>query len=655
MARSSYFSVVLATYNHESHLTGCIGSVLAQESDDFEFIIVNDGSTDGTREIVERFAAQHPKTIVAIHLSENGGQARALNRGIDKAVGELVAFIDSDDRWYPNKLDTVKATFGDPSEVAFHQHNLDIVGGSSRSGERFCRTLKVGDLYSEEGDAGDRVTLSSMAPTSGLTFSARALRLMGPIPESFRLCADAFMRRAALPFGRVSGVDLCCGSYGVHANNSTVGNASFDSDLFVSDLLRPELNAFFQRAKIPVELRGAEERSPLRLLCLRSGDRVLLARSAPPGRIRELVAELKAVVADVEIDLLVQSSMREAFSALPVGLVEIPPGPIDASVFSKRMREQLRAIGYACALVPYLNDDGSGYENVDTAIESLGLDCPVIGVGGKGGLKSVGNEVVEPSRKVARKRFGSWADLRGVHAGKRAFVVGNGPSLRLEDLKRLEGEITFASNKIYLAYDSIDWRPSYYTVCDHMVARQNCDRIRLLDSKMLLPVSLQGFDCANSSALWYPELSGNESFRDEPVEALDSERFGFSKEAVFGLHGGYTVLYHQLQLAYHMGIREVYFLGVDFSFSVPDSRVVDERFDDAAHRDAVVSEGEVNHFHPDYRKAGERWTLPRLDLQALAFQRARSVFEADGGSLRNASRATELAALERVDLDSLLL
>ena len=51
--------------------------------------------------------------------------------------------------------------------------------------------------------------------------------------------------------------------------------------------------------------------------------------------------------------------------------------------------------------------------------------------------------------------------LEDIHRGRRAFIVANGPSLRTEDLDRLKSEVTFASNKIHLAYDETDWRPIY--------------------------------------------------------------------------------------------------------------------------------------------------------------------------------------------------
>lgn len=252
------------------------------------------------------------------------------------------------------------------------------------------------------------------------------------------------------------------------------------------------------------------------------------------------------------------------------------------------------------------------------------------------------------------KWAGDWCELHDCHKGRRAFVLGNGPSLRVEDLDRLQGEITFASNKIYLAFDQTEWRPTYYTVADYLVAANNCDIISNLDLFALFPSQLEQFGCALTRGLWYEELFDNKfiDYLDEP--ARDRYEFFFSRDVRMGVQGGYTVIYHQLQLAYYMGIRELYLLGVDFFFNIPTKTVVDDRFYSQTYRYALESQGEVNHFHPDYRKPGEKWAMPRLDLQYQMFRTARQVFERDDGLLFNASRQTALTALERVCLEDVL-
>jgi hypothetical protein len=99
-----------------------------------------------------------------------------------------------------------------------------------------------------------------------------------------------------------------------------------------------------------------------------------------------------------------------------------------------------------------------------------------------------------------------------------------------------------------------------------------------------------------------------------------------------------------------MGIREIYLLGLDFSFNVP-SRVVQTI--ESGYERALESVGEVNHFHPDYRKPGEIWAIPRLDCQKVVFQLARRQFESVGGKVYNASRQSKLDVFDRVDLESL--
>ncbi len=94
-------SVVMAVYNGERYLTQAIESVLAQTYADFEFIIIDDASQDGSWEMIRRF---EDKRIVAIRLERNGGQTAALNRGLRIARGEFIARLDADDVALPNRF-----------------------------------------------------------------------------------------------------------------------------------------------------------------------------------------------------------------------------------------------------------------------------------------------------------------------------------------------------------------------------------------------------------------------------------------------------------------------------------------------------------------------------------------------------------------------
>jgi glycosyltransferase involved in cell wall biosynthesis len=92
-------SVVIPVYNAEAWLADTIGSVLAQRYDDYEIVIVDDGSSDRTVQVARGFEPR-----VTVLQQPNGGPASARNRAIERARGEYIAFLDCDDLWAPEKL-----------------------------------------------------------------------------------------------------------------------------------------------------------------------------------------------------------------------------------------------------------------------------------------------------------------------------------------------------------------------------------------------------------------------------------------------------------------------------------------------------------------------------------------------------------------------
>lgn len=228
-------------------------------------------------------------------------------------------------------------------------------------------------------------------------------------------------------------------------------------------------------------------------------------------------------------------------------------------------------------------------------------------------------------------RFSEYRDL---HMGKRAFLVGNGPSLRMEDLDRLQGEVCFAANKIFLAYESTRWRPSYYCVCDPQVSILNQERIREIDTAKFLANStcFYGEQFENGFVLPY-------FFRNR-TEAGREPRF--SENPMEGIFDGGSVIYMMMQLAYFMGIRELYLIGLDHSFAIPKVE------------GALLPGGGKNHFHPDYRPEGESWSRPDFDYMDRAYAFAKAFFESKGGAIYNASRESALTVYPRVDFDSVL-
>jgi glycosyltransferase involved in cell wall biosynthesis len=95
-------SVITPAYNMERYISETINSVLSQTFSNFEYLIIDDGSTDNTLEIANSFALKDSR--IRIISQSNGGLAAACNTGIKNSQGEYISFIDADDVWYPNKL-----------------------------------------------------------------------------------------------------------------------------------------------------------------------------------------------------------------------------------------------------------------------------------------------------------------------------------------------------------------------------------------------------------------------------------------------------------------------------------------------------------------------------------------------------------------------
>lgn len=242
------------------------------------------------------------------------------------------------------------------------------------------------------------------------------------------------------------------------------------------------------------------------------------------------------------------------------------------------------------------------------------------------------------------------AALKDRYLGQRCFVIGNGPSLCIKDLSKLgkNGEVTIASNKIYLAFEETDWRPTYYTVADLLTAENNAEKIRNLDLIKLFPDHFKGIlgeskdsDC-NGIHLYYRMIKER---HDEDGNYLPF----FSSSPLIGFHVGETITHVNIQLAYYLGCNPIYLIGLDGVYQIPSTITSHHVYEQV-----FVSQGEINHFHKDYRKIGETWCKPKPEYHELAYQCCRQFLEPCGVTIKNASRNTSIRVFERVDLDSIL-
>lgn len=124
-------SIVIPLYNKAQSITRTLDSVISQTFTDYEIIVVNDGSTDGSGDVVEQYAANHPQTRFHLIHKENGGVSSARNAGIWAAFSEYIALLDGDDYWDKSFLEEQLKLIEDFPEASMWGVNYAFVKGKN--------------------------------------------------------------------------------------------------------------------------------------------------------------------------------------------------------------------------------------------------------------------------------------------------------------------------------------------------------------------------------------------------------------------------------------------------------------------------------------------------------------------------------------------
>lgn len=172
MIKTIPVSVVIPAYHAARFITKTLDSVKAQTFKDFEIIVVDDGSPDNTKEIVDNYIRIHGLVGQCIR-QENKKIAGARNTGIKFARGEYIALLDHDDLWYPNKLQVVLDKFKLHPEVDLISHNLFMVKDGKKKG-----VLKTGPASSNMYKKL-LFTRSLLSPSAAVFKKAKALEIGG--------------------------------------------------------------------------------------------------------------------------------------------------------------------------------------------------------------------------------------------------------------------------------------------------------------------------------------------------------------------------------------------------------------------------------------------------------------------------------------------
>jgi glycosyltransferase involved in cell wall biosynthesis len=212
-------SILINNYNYARFLGEAIDSALSQDYPTKEVLVVDDGSTDNSREIIARCGDR----IVPI-FKKNGGQTSAFNAGVAASRGEILCFLDADDLFHPQKVTQVVKLFcqqGVNTKPMMVQHLLAVKSdnGEDVDGRPYGKTHDASfNLYPFAQRY--RFVWYEAGPTTSLSVNRTLARMIFPLPETgVRVSGDDFIVCGASLLGEVYSINHILGRYRVHGNN----------------------------------------------------------------------------------------------------------------------------------------------------------------------------------------------------------------------------------------------------------------------------------------------------------------------------------------------------------------------------------------------------------------------------------------------------
>lgn len=198
MSKKNLASIIINNYNYEQFLPAAIDSAIAQTYAPLEIIVVDDGSTDNSQEII----ASYGNKVIPI-FKANGGQASAFNAGFAASSGEVIFFLDADDLFLPTKVPLVMAKFTEYAQIGWLFHPQKLVNSELDKIEGTETSLGVSQGYDlrakmKRGKLHKSLPTFGLPATSAFSFRRSLLQQILPMPEIIRITSDDYLKFAAL-------------------------------------------------------------------------------------------------------------------------------------------------------------------------------------------------------------------------------------------------------------------------------------------------------------------------------------------------------------------------------------------------------------------------------------------------------------------------
>ncbi|MDJ0583359.1 6-hydroxymethylpterin diphosphokinase MptE-like protein [Crocosphaera sp.] len=225
--------------------------------------------------------------------------------------------------------------------------------------------------------------------------------------------------------------------------------------------------------------------------------------------------------------------------------------------------------------------------------------------------------------------------FRNIHKGESCFIIGNGPSLNKMDLTPLQKVHTFGLNKIYLIFERVDLNLSYHISVNPYVVEQSINNFTSL--------SCPSFLSFKSFCSYRKQQSNKLKVSDNLYFIRTGSEFNFSSNITANIGEGYTVTYVAMQIAFYMGFKQVFLIGVDHSFKAVGK----------PNEKQVLEGDDPNHFSPDYF-ANKEWQLPDLEGSELSYRNAKFKFERAGRKIYDATIDGKLDIFPKISYEKAL-
>ncbi len=206
-------SIIINNYNYERFLPEAIDSAINQTYQNTEVIVVDDCSTDNSRDVI----ASYGDNIIPVYHKENGKQAAAFNSGFAISKGEIIIFLDADDYLYPNSVEKIVSVWK-PNAAKVH-YRLEVVD-TFRKPLGFCypqggAKLSSGEVWRTILEFGGYGGVA----TSGNALNRKALEQVFPISDEYKLTADDYLSMLIPFYGEVVAIEEPLAAYRIHTNN----------------------------------------------------------------------------------------------------------------------------------------------------------------------------------------------------------------------------------------------------------------------------------------------------------------------------------------------------------------------------------------------------------------------------------------------------